>query len=380
MTKQTYKFENLNDKQKQCLALIESLGIYELRALARIFGDNSPTTLKRNDHIQIIMNKIISGEEIRPLPLRQGRPHKELSNIEGILAELTSITGVEYNVKTTKGPQGKKNITFKQVEEDIFAQNLFPIKAKGILLKNIAGQFYFQNQYNLKYVLMEDDYSVKLKEYDFVEGSAVVMNADREYLLKTLDKINFIDAKAYKNKTLQSNTSSYLYKNTEYALGGRYRFDGLTHLLDNKDLPELLQNLHKNNIITMAVVPNVAEEDLMSLQLLNFDCLITSRIVDSSDDVYQNLVDAIEYVGRQKELGGSVAIFLQDPVSLANIVDHCFKNNARGYMNHTDNVAELIRHFSPLISGKTMVFCTSDNADMFDPMFVSLIYKNYKSI
>ena len=75
----------LNETQQQCLDVIESLGIYELRALARVFGDSSPTTLKRADHIKIIMEKIISGEKLRPIPLRQGRPFKELSNIEGIL-------------------------------------------------------------------------------------------------------------------------------------------------------------------------------------------------------------------------------------------------------------------------------------------------------
>jgi len=69
--KPAYEFQNLTKPQKDCLALIESLGIYELRALARIFGDNSPTTLKRDEHIVIVMEKLISGEELRPIPLRQ---------------------------------------------------------------------------------------------------------------------------------------------------------------------------------------------------------------------------------------------------------------------------------------------------------------------
>ena len=80
MTKKSgYNFNNLTKTQQNCLSLIESLGIYELRALARIFGGNSPTTMKRNDHIQTIMEKIISGDDIRPIPLRQGRPYKEES-------------------------------------------------------------------------------------------------------------------------------------------------------------------------------------------------------------------------------------------------------------------------------------------------------------
>ena len=102
MSKKNDEFKNLDKRQKDCLALIESLGIYELRALARIFGDNSPTTLKRDDHIKIIMEKIISGEDLRPIPLRQGRPYKELSNIEGILNELSMVAGKDYTMKSNQ--------------------------------------------------------------------------------------------------------------------------------------------------------------------------------------------------------------------------------------------------------------------------------------
>ena len=89
--KPNYEYKDLTKSQQDCLSVIEGLGIYELRALARVFGDNSPTTLKRDEHIKIVMDKIISGEELRPLPLRQGRPHKELSSISGILEELSSL-------------------------------------------------------------------------------------------------------------------------------------------------------------------------------------------------------------------------------------------------------------------------------------------------
>ena len=120
-----YEFNNLTKAQQDCLSLIESLGIYELRALARVFGDNSPTTLKRNDHISIVMNKIISGEDLKPIPLRQGRPYKELSNIEGILAELSQITGKDYSLKSSqqRGTNRlQKVVTFRQLEDDVVKQ------------------------------------------------------------------------------------------------------------------------------------------------------------------------------------------------------------------------------------------------------------------
>ena len=72
-------FEGLTPPQQKCLTVIQSVGIYELRALARVFGESSPTTLRRNEQIEYIMNVIISGKDLKPIPLRQGRPYKELT-------------------------------------------------------------------------------------------------------------------------------------------------------------------------------------------------------------------------------------------------------------------------------------------------------------
>ena len=84
MSKQQVTYEGLTPAQQKSLNLIQSVGIYELRALARVFGEPSPTTLRRNEQIKSIMDVIISGEDLKPIPLRQGRPYKELSSSDGI--------------------------------------------------------------------------------------------------------------------------------------------------------------------------------------------------------------------------------------------------------------------------------------------------------
>ena len=99
MSKQQITYDGLTSAQQKSLNLIQSVGIYELRALARVFGEPSPTTLRRNEQIKYIMDVIISGKDLKPIPLRQGRPYKELSNIEPILEELSEITGKDYTLK-----------------------------------------------------------------------------------------------------------------------------------------------------------------------------------------------------------------------------------------------------------------------------------------
>ena len=151
MAKSNFEYKNLSKMHQDCLRIVESLGIYELRGLARVFGDSAPTTLKRNDHINIIMSKIISGDDLEPIPLRQGRPYKELSNIEGILNELSAITGKNYNLKSSQSSYissevGNKSVTFSQIEESIVSKKMFPVEASGIVCEWSENHFYLLNQ------------------------------------------------------------------------------------------------------------------------------------------------------------------------------------------------------------------------------------------
>lgn len=392
LKKSGYDYKELTKSQQDCLSIVEGLGIYELRALSRVFGDNSPTTLKRDDHIKIIMDKIISGEELRPLPLRQGRPHKELSSIQGILDELSNITGKNYSVnndKLTNAAQMQKNIVFRQVEEDVVSKQLFPIKAKGILRSNSNGDLYFYNQYNFKYVLVSKDFSNKLAPYDFVEGTAVVMNNNNEYITKSIEKVNFEAFETYEAFTApykKCNPEQKLNfgKNT-ITLGSRYRINDLLKFADKKEeIAELVKTFKENNISTLAIIPNVPDEDILDIQSIGFDNNILFRYNEkATETTYNSLILVNEFIKRQQEIGKSIAIFVQDPVTILNMLDFCFKTQPKCFMGHTEKTAEILKELGNLISagenGKsTTCFFTFDNSDLFDPLYVSLIYKVYK--
>lgn len=390
--KPEYDYKDLTKSQRECLSTIEGLGIYELRALARIFGDTSPTTLKRDEHIKIIMDKIISGEDLRPIPLRQGRPYKELSNIKGILEELSSITGKDYTMKKSKfsPAQSRKDITFKQPEQDILSKQLFPIQAKGILCKNSNGDFFFYNQYNCKFVLVKREMCERLSPYDFVEGTAILMNNNNEYLLKTIDRINFESINTYKNNLspYKKCTPSQNFKSgkASFVLGNRYRINNLTKLIDKKaEIGTLVKDLKKQNIITMAIVPNVPDEDLLDVQSLEFDCLLLFKYNEKNDNFYQTILSANEFIKRQQELGKSLAIFVQDYVTILNMMDYCLNTQPKVLMGHTEQTAGAVKELGTLVMAgenlkSTTCFVTCDNSDLFDPLYVSLVYKVFNPI
>ncbi len=394
MAKKTaYEFKNLTKSQQDCLSLIETLGIYELRALARVFGDNSPTTLKRDDHINIVMNKIISGEDLKPIPLRQGRPYKELSNIEGILAELSHITGKDYSLAANQQKNISsvpKFVTFKQVEDEVFQKKLYPIEARGVLYERNEKEFVFLNQDNHKNVLVKKDLDTRLKPYDYVVGTAVIMNEDKEYMLDEIKYINFQPVKSYKetiNKYGDPAQPSKKIKldGKEILLGSRYLIEESKFTDNIEKTKKMLKELKAQNIITLGLIPNVMQEDLLTMQQLGFSNLFIMKYDERPFESYEILRVFVEYVNRLQDMGFSLAIFVQDLTTLANAVDFAYKNNVKAFMGHTEIAVESIKQLMLLAKNggenkTTTLFTTLDEADMFDQMYVSSVYKVSKKL
>ena len=390
-----YEFNNLTKAQQDCLSLIESLGIYELRALARVFGDNSPTTLKRNDHISIVMNKIISGEDLKPIPLRQGRPYKELSNIEGILAELSQITGKDYSLKSSqqRGTNRlQKVVTFRQLEDDVVKQKLFPIKVKGILCERNEKEFFFYNQQISEkkgFVLVKKNMDTRLKPYDYVVGTAVIMNEEKDYILDSIEYLNFQNYQNYQDITNEYEqtvpTQKLVFENNEIVLGSRYMLKQ-SKFVDNVDkFKNLLKKLNENKIVTLGIIPNVMFEDQESIKNLGFNSLFVLNYNDRPLSAYETMLMVIEHVKRLQQQGLRVALFVQDITTLANDVDFAFKTNTKVLMGHTENAVDIIKQLMLLAKAggehkHTTIFTTLDETDMFDQMYVSAVYKVSKKI
>lgn len=389
--KNTYQFDNLTKAQQDCLALIDTLGIYELRALARVFGDNSPTTLKRNDHISIIMNKIIAGDDLKPIPLRQGRPYKELSNIEGILAELSQITGKEYslNAVSTRSASSPTAVTFRQMEENIIKQRLNPIEIKGILWDRNDKEFYIHTPDD-KLVLVRKDDDSRLKAYDYVVGTAIMMNNNNEYILDSISSINYQDAKSYTDnfepyaKDIIP-TQKLDFEGKQILLGSRYAVKISNFIEDLDKTKNLVKCLKNQGIITVGIIPNVMPEQELTVQEIGFDKVFSISYNRKSALVNEIFSLFMHHIDRLQQLGKNIAIFVEDVVTLTNAIDYTFKNNPKSLMGHTEIAVETVKKLMMLAKasadGKsTTLFVTFDQPDMFDQMYISSVYKVSKKI
>lgn len=381
MSKQQITYDGLTSAQQKSLNLIQSVGIYELRALARVFGEPSPTTLRRNEQIKYIMDVIISGKDLKPIPLRQGRPYKELSNIEPILEELSEITGKDYTLKKNQEKTARtygKVFTFKQVEQKTVEQKLFPIKVKGVVLTNPDKSLYLLNDNNLPVLVKNFD---KVNEFDYIAGSAVIMNESHEYILDNIETINFVDYKDYAPKSVEFTptlpSSSVKVGKTEIKLGSRYVLN--QPKLTEPNLKTLLSALKKNRIVTIALASNVLYEDSIALSNMGFDNIFLLKYDDEPKTYDDKMNMFIANIKRLQQVGTNMAIFVQDIVTIAHTLDANYKNSPKTYFNHTEEAASTIKEIVMLakcnVENTSTLFITNEESDNLDALYSTCINK-----
>ncbi len=91
MQNTTFIEEKRNKKK-----LLSSLGVYELRGLARAIGIKSPTTKVREKLIDEISAALATGHVAEPRETNKGRPSKPLANIDDLLVAVQNGSLKEF--------------------------------------------------------------------------------------------------------------------------------------------------------------------------------------------------------------------------------------------------------------------------------------------
>ena len=147
----------------------------------------------------------------------------------------------------------------------------------------------------------------------------------------------------------------------------------------------MVSQLKQNNIVTLAIVPNVLYENFLDYNSLGFSNIFMLKYEDSPFVIYETLRLFINHVQRLQEQGINVAIFVEDIVTIAGAVDYSFKNNTKALMGHTETAVESIKQLMMLAKAgennkHTTLFTTLDEADMLDPLYISSVYKISKKL
>ena len=180
------------------------------------------------------------------------------------------------------------------------------------------------------------------------------------------------------NKTLK-------FDDKDLLLGSRYLIKNSKFVDIAEKIKVLNAELGKNNIASIALVPNALYEDVLTYHSLGFANMFLIRYDESPFAMYETIKTFIEHINRLQEQGIKVAVFVEDITTLANAVDYAFKNNTKALMGHTETAVETIKQIMLLAKAgendkHTTLFTTFDEADMIDQLYVSSVYKIAKKL
>ena len=321
-----YLFDGAKSKE----TLVRSLGIFELRGLARELGVKSPTTKKREELVDLILDIVSSGEEPSSLGKRKGRPFKKLSSIDQIATTVTS-SWVDDKVK----PTYEGVMCFAQTLPN-FDNILDGSKKLNGYAREVDGMISFFDYANQSRIFIRNDiqFSSKITNGDFVEVEASPLHEKGQFVANKILTINDIDAESYEpcivnNGEVVIGEDKMTFGCHEVTLGRRNVISLKEDLFETDFLDELEKESKNKNIKLIVLALNTSYENMIMFKNVTGYKKFVS--VSGSDARYNLdlLIDAINYAYNCDERGENVFVYVNDIMHTLKAVENCFERDAR---------------------------------------------------
>ena len=338
--KETLNLEEFNnaDMQKK-IEIVRSLGIYELRGLARVLGIKSPTTKVREQLIENILVTLVKGKPTEPQMSRKGRPYKKLAHLDNIVSMIA-------NQPTTE-------VSFETVSE--FNQEMPVFSYKGEEVADVSGVLrlgqlssYFIDLKNGHHVFVSQDL-VKTKHLetgDFIQGTAFKINDNNQYFVKEMFYVNDEAFKDYvylaEQKIDQVLPSEFMHWDKFKILkGGRNIFVSDEPLYIDNSLKNILSCLESENAVKIFLGLDLCFEDetfVSSKKIIKF----STQYISSADDGFNRVLDIINMITRLANQGKNIILFIYDVGLVLSAIDQKFSSTEKNSLQSRILLKKLI--------------------------------------
>lgn len=316
-----YLFDGIKSKE----ILVRSLGIFELRGLARELGVKSPTTKKREELVDLILDIVSSGEELAISGKRKGRPFKKLSSIEQIASSVTT-TWVDDRIK----PSFEGVMCFAQTLPN-FDKILEGEKQLSGFAREVEGLISFFDYANQARIFIKKDvqFFSKVTNGDLVEVKASPLHEKGHYLTEEILKINGVDAESYEpcvanNGEIVIGRDKLIADGHAITLGRRNVISLKEDLFELDFMDSLSQKCKENDINLIVLALDTSYENIIMFKNSNDYRKFVSA---SGSDPRYNLdlfIDCINYAYNCTERGEKVLVYVNDIIHTLKSVEGCF--------------------------------------------------------
>ncbi len=324
-------FEEQSSVAKYRELMVKNLGIFELRGLGRELGVPSPTTKKRNELVELILEKLQTNDLSLGMQSKKGRPHKKISTIDDILSSFTNEPSSEPVKKVFKQPSYEEIVCFEQNKPVIITNSNEEAVLEGVA-RRTTTTIYFVDKTNGNRVFIPDDiaYKYNISGGDFISGECVKINSSGQCMLQKVNAINFKPIEEHKvfsvelgNPIISNETLDF--GNGKVHIGRRNLVIYTNDTYEDERFSNFIELCEKKKFKVIAIGANLSYENVITFQSFPSIINFTTSYGSSSEENFDSVVDAIALSEKLISRGESVVIFVNDVVEIARALDNYFK-------------------------------------------------------
>ena len=338
--------------------IILSLGVYELRGLARVLGVKSPTTKRRDELVGQILTIIENNKDLSLGEIdKRGRPFKSLSSVKNILDVISTTPTMMEERKTSKFMSFEDITVFNQDMPTFTLQSSDIFPSNGVLRKgNSFGYFIDSSSQRMVYISREQVQKYKLETGDFVDCAVFEINNGDKCFVKKINKINGVNAEDYNPQQfddyIQTLPKLQDVFGKDVCYGGRNVILTSCPLYLNAYINNLLEKFKGSKIVFLGV--NICFEDKNFINSGRDVFSFTSNYSGDMADGYDRIIDAINFVERMRDLNENVLLLVSDFENVLNVLDNKFQSDESQKMfTHEESSVTIAKKLISLAMAKT---------------------------
>lgn len=348
-----------NESKTISKEMLNDLGVYELRELARTLGVVSPTTKKRAQLCTEILEISSGKRKIETKQTNKGRPPKTITKISNIVKE--TIPEEVLSLRKPIEQENYSNILRLAQNTTLFNQISGEDASKVYgYLNSVNGNFYLNNlsttgnfKSMLFYVTKDVASKYNLREGDKVLGVGKLADAYYCGILSDVLEINGKDAQIYLQSRNNFDISNFEIPSKLTDIFGRIVKLGertITFFGDEenailqivKEIEDFSQNPHFKEKLVFLGLELSPEVIYYGKQNKNLEMFATTYY-NNLDESYGAVVNAINHCASLLKDGKSVRIFVFDVVGILTRLDQYFASEEGQYMGHKISSVQLVK-------------------------------------
>jgi len=368
--------KDTND-EKNIEILINELGVFELRGVARQLGIPSPTTKKRDELISLILESIKNGGTIKDSAQKRGRPYKKLNVLDNIANKINNEV-VKIDFSNTK-----KVVNFEQeasysIDDDVcegiiqkynFTIEMYDIRT-GVLVK-------FDNT---------EHYDQLLTLGDKVKTTVNLIND--VYQASKIISINDQDIDIYRPTFVRKGEPIISDKKVPFATGeaveGRRNIYKLEmEIFETNYLQNLMKYCENNDYTLIILATNTSFENEIMFNKIPLANKFMASYGTKEKTSYHKILDALNYAENLVERGKKVVLFVADIIEIVKCLESYMQQEeiidySEATKLITQKLLKFARAYENGVSG-TLIMCYNE-IDCDNKFLVNDIMKISKRI